>query len=123
MNTCSTSVFAELMNQIEEHNLILQMAISETEKRILVEYLPKEEPHTDAPYKWVSGDMDFENSLDTIINKDPFGAKYSGRAIREIFENGDREWLDIALSKMHNAFIVDKLKYILERGGYGKILC
>lgn len=69
------------------------------------------------------GDIDFENYLDTVINKDPFGAKYSGKKIREVFESGDAVWLERALAELRNNFLRDRLQYIVDRGGYGKIQC
>ena len=107
---------------IEENNTILQMIEHEATDSLIVEYLPREQNvmTNDVSFE---RDIEFENNLDTIINTDPFGAKYSGKSIREIFECGDREWLDKALKLMHNEFIRKKLQYIVDRGGYGKIKC
>lgn len=85
---------------------------------IVIELLEKETQTNDVLFE---RDIEFDNALDTIINNDPFGAKYSGKPIRCIFENGDNEWLDKALNLMHNEFIRKKLEYIVARGGYGKI--
>lgn len=120
MEKISTAQFVDAINNIEKNGIILQMAIQQDTSLMVIEYLPTKEHET--PYKCIDGDIEFENSLDTIINNDPFGAKYSGKMIREIFENGDKQWIDTALSKMHNQFIVNKLKYIVERGGYGKVV-
>lgn len=122
--------FNNTIKEIEEptedgsHRLILQMQIEN--ECLFLEYICVENDGNcghDYNSKIKDGDIEFENALDTVINKDPFGAKYSGKRIREIFENGDAAWLDFALKNMHNPFILDKLKYIVSRGGYGKILC
>lgn len=111
----------ETLFSIEEDNTILQMIEHEATDTLIVEYLPREAQEQSAVS--FERDIEFENNLDTIINTDPFGAKYSGKSIREIFECGDREWLDKALKLMHNEFIRKKLQYIVDRGGYGKIKC
>lgn len=122
MKTTSTGELTNILNEIEQNGIVLQMCVNQMCDTMLIEYLPTIEHESTVTWK-DGGNMEFENSLDTIINNDPFGAKYSGHTIREIFEKGDRQWIDTALSKMHNQFIVNKIKYILERGGYGKILC
>lgn len=111
----------EILYEIEENNTILQIVEHERTNTLIVEYLPRESQEQIAVS--FERDIEFENNLDTIINTDPFGAKYSGKSIREIFECGDREWLDKALKLMHNEFIRKKLQYIVDRGGYGKIKC
>lgn len=118
------------ISMLEEENIILQIVdFSRTIKSIdnsecyivgiIVEYLPREAQEQSAVS--FERDIEFDNALDTIINNDPFGAKYSGKPIRCIFDNGDNEWLDKALNLMHNEFIRKKLEYIVARGGYGKI--
>lgn len=109
----------ETLFSIEEKNTILQMIEHEATDSLIVEYLPREIQEQSAVS--FERDIEFDNALDTIINNDPFGAKYSGKPIRCIFENGDNEWLDKALNLMHNEFIRKKLEYIVARGGYGKI--
>ena len=104
---------------IEEKNTILQMVEHFETDTLIVEYLPREAQEQSAVS--FERDIEFDNALDTIINNDPFGAKYSGKPLRCIFENGDNEWLDKALNLMHNEFIRKKLEYIVARGGYGKI--
>lgn len=113
----------KVIEEIEEDNLILQiMSVPYQEidnDYFLIEYIKKSEEVPTAQ----TGDIDFENYLDTVINKDPFGAKYSGKKIREVFENGDAKWLETALRELRNEFIRDRLQYIVDRGGYGKIQC
>lgn len=116
------------IEEIEKQNLILQiMSVPLFNNSLvdndyfLIEYISKlEENLNDEPKS--KNDIDFENYLDTTINKDPFGGKYSGMKIKSIFENGDKQWLETALKEMKNEFIKDRLKYIVERGGYGKII-
>ena len=106
---------------IEDKNLILQMITHEETDTIIVEYVSKlEEEMLDEPKS--RADIDFENYLDTTLNKDPFGGKYSGMKLRTIFEEGDKQWLSTALKELKNEFIKDRLKYIVDRGGYGKIV-
>ena len=115
--------------EIENQNLILQIvnvpfvrdSSTIDNDYFIIEYISKlEETMTDEPKS--KHDIDFENYLETTINKDPFGGKYSGMKLRTIFEQGDKQWLETALKEMKNEFIKDRLKYIVERGGYGKII-
>lgn len=107
------------VNEIVEDGVLLQMVGIESLHQIVLEILPREAQEQSTSS--FERDIEFDNALDTIINNDPFGAKYSGKPIRCIFENGDNEWLDKALNLMHNEFIRKKLEYIVARGGYGKI--
>lgn len=111
---------AEILNIESSNSLVLQVAlISGT--CLIIEYISKlEETMIDEPKS--KHDIDFENYLETTINKDPFGGKYSGMKLKTIFEQGDKQWLETALKEMKNEFIKDRLKYIVERGGYGKII-
>lgn len=87
----------------------------------MVEYISRLEEEMTSPVGTTTTDIDFENYLETTINKDPFGGKYSGKQIKDVFLAGDKAWLDNALSNMKNDFIRDRLEYIVARGGYGKI--
>lgn len=111
---------AEILNIESSNSLVIQIAlISGT--CLIIEYVSKlEETMLDEPKS--KHDIDFENYLDTILNKDPFGGKYSGMKLRTIFEAGDRQWLSTAFKELKNEFIKDRLQYIVERGGYGKIV-
>lgn len=111
---------AEILNIESSNSLVLQVAlISGT--CLIIEYISKlEETMIDEPKS--KHDIDFENYLETTINKDPFGGKYSGMKLKTIFEQGDKQWLETALKEMKNEFIKDRLKYIVDRGGYGKII-
>lgn len=112
----------ESIDLIEYDNLILQMITHEETDTIVVEYVSKlEEEMFNEPKSRT--DIDFENYLDTTLNKDPFGGKYSGMKLRAIFEAGDKQWLSTALKELKNEFIKDRLQYIVDRGGYGKIIC
>lgn len=109
------------LESIEENNIVVQMVADHESDTLIVEYISKLEADIEDEPK-SKHDIDFENYLDTIINKDPFGGKYSGMKIRTVFEQGDEQWLRIALEQMKNEFIRDRLQYILDRGGYGKII-
>lgn len=111
--------------EIEESNTILQIVsvpYGSDEDSFLIEYISKlEEEMFDEPKS--RADIDFENYLDTTLNKDPFGGKYSGMKLRAVFEAGDKQWLATALKEFKNEFIRDRLQYIVDRGGYGQIIC
>lgn len=110
------------LDSIEDKYLILQMHTHEETDTMVVEYISKlEDEMFDEPKS--KHDIDFENYLDTTLNKDPFGGKYSGMKLRAIFEAGDKQWLATALKEFKNEFIRDRLQYIVDRGGYGKIIC
>lgn len=113
------------IEELENKNLILQIVsvpFNNDNDFFIIEYISKlEETMIDEPKS--RADIDFENYLDTVINKDPFGGKYSGLKIKTVFENGDKQWLTTALKEMKNEFIKDRLQYIIDRGGYGKIIC
>lgn len=109
----------QLAEHENEDTIILQIVQIDAIVHV-VEYIPREKNALQIE-NCFERDIEFDNALDTIINNDPFGAKYSGKPIRCIFENGDNEWLDKALNLMHNEFIRKKLEYIVARGGYGKI--
>lgn len=111
----------DIIDQIECDNTILQMVECDQDT-IMVEFISKLEEDMTSPASSVQYDIDFQNYLDTIINKDPFSAKYSGKPIRAVFEAGDEKWLEKALNEMRNEFIRDRLQYIVDRGGYGKII-
>lgn len=115
--------------EIENQHLILQIVnvpfVRDTSTidndYFIIEYISKlEETMLDETKS--KHDIDFENYLETTINKDPFGGKYSGMKLKTIFEQGDKQWLETALREMKNEFIKDRLRYIVERGGYGKII-
>lgn len=89
----------------------------------ICEYIERSEAQMPDHIGMPTADIDFENYLDTIINSDPFGGKYSNKPIKAVFEAGDREWLDTALKNMKNKFIRERLQYVVDRGGYGKIKC
>lgn len=59
-------------------------------------------------------DMEYENALTTILNKDPRG-QFSGKTLQEIFDapNG-MEWVEWALREMKNKFIVDRVRTIYD---------
>lgn len=105
---------------IEHDKTILQLC-NFGDDTIIIEALPKTALTENK--KELETDFDFENYLDTVINRDPFGAKYSGKKIKDIFIAGDKDWLDNALKNMKNEFIRERLQYIVDRGGYGKINC
>lgn len=110
------------LDSIEDKYLILQMHTHEETDTMVVEYISKlEDEMFDEPKS--RADIDFENYLDTTLNKDPFGGKYSGMKLRAVFEAGDKQWLATALKEFKNEFIRDRLQYIVDRGGYGKIIC
>ena len=110
-----------IIDSIEYSNTILQIVTHEESKTVIVECISQlAETMIDEPKS--KHDIDFENYLETTINKDPFGGKYSGMKLKTIFEQGDKQWLETALKEMKNEFIKDRLKYIVERGGYGKII-
>lgn len=110
------------LDSIEDKYLILQMHTHEETDTMVVEYISKlENEMFDEPKS--KHDIDFENYLDTTLNKDPFGGKYSGMKLRAVFEAGDKQWLATALKEFKNEFIRDRLQYIVDRGGYGKIIC
>lgn len=116
------------LEELEKDNLILQIVSVPYQEKdndyFLIEYIKRpSNAEAEKIYNEHYGDIDFENYLDTVINKDPFGAKYSGKKIREVFENGDAKWLETALKELRNEFIRDRLQYIVDRGGYGKIQC
>lgn len=106
---------SEQLKKIEENYTILQTGVV-LDTLLIVEYISIENASTVVDS---SGDIELENALDTILNKDPFGAKYSGKPLRTIFDAHDKEWIDKALTLMHNQFIVDKIKLIMGKG-YGK---
>lgn len=97
--------------------LIEKMYLCEYISRLEEENVPATFPSNAMP----RGDIDFENYLDTTINKDPFGGKWSGKTIRAVFEAGDAEWVHRATTEMRNDFIRSKVEYIMQRGGYGKV--
>lgn len=133
MNVNSMICYGELDKLLYNENantIILQIVSLGTQRvcddgivrdEFLCEYIDKPKQSEMAVAR--SDDIDFENYLDTTINKDPFGAKYSGKKIREVFENGDIQWLEKALKELRNEFLRDRLQYIVDRGGYGKIQC
>ena len=112
---------SEILNIESSNSLVIQIAlISGT--CLIIEYISKlEEEMLEEPKS--RADIDFENYLDTTLNKDPFGGKYSGMKLRAVFEAGDKQWLATALKEFKNEFIRDRLQYIVDRGGYGKIIC
>lgn len=59
-------------------------------------------------------DMEYENALTTVLNKDPRG-QFSGKTLQEIFDapNG-MEWVEWALRDMKNKFIVDRVRTIYD---------
>lgn len=121
-NTTSQEEFITHIETTESaQNQILQIA--QLTDIIIIEYISRLEEEMTAPCGQPQHDIDFENYLDTIINRDPFGAKYSNQPIKAVFEAGDKQWLDTALKNMKNEFIRERLQYIVERGGYGKIKC
>lgn len=87
----------------------------------IIEYIKREGQGIGEGKTELKPDLDFENYLETYINRDPFGGKYSGKMIKEVFDAGDKRWLDTALKEMKNEFIRERLQYIIDRGGYGKI--
>ncbi len=101
----------------EDKNELEDTFLCEYISRLEEENAPKTFPSNAMP----RGDIEFENYLDTTINKDPFGGKWSGKTIRAVFEAGDVEWANRAIKEMRNEFIRSKIEYIMERGGYGKI--
>lgn len=107
---------------LEEENTIIQIIPIEESNKLLVEYVSKLEENLREPVGIPTHDMQMQDNLDTIINYDPFGNKYSGKPIRDIFEAGDKAWIDKALKNMKNEYIREKLEYIVSRGGYGKVL-
>jgi len=111
----------DTLDSIEYSNTILQIVTNEQTETVIVECISQlAETMIDEPKS--KHDIDFENYLETTINKDPFGGKYSGMKLKTIFEQGDKQWLETALREMKNEFIKDRLRYIVERGGYGKII-
>lgn len=118
------------IDEIESQHLILQIVnvpfVRDTSTVdndfFIIEYISQlEDEMFDEPKS--RADIDFENYLDTTLNKDPFGGKYSGMKLRAVFEAGDKQWLATALKEFKNEFIRDRLQYIVDRGGYGKIIC
>lgn len=112
----------EEINECEtERHQILQMV--DMGGFFIIEKISRLEEEIATPIGNPTHDIDFENYLDTIINRDPFRGKYSNKQIKAVFEAGDREWLETALKSMKNDFIRERLQYIVDRGGYGKIKC
>lgn len=105
---------------IEEKYIILQI-FDGVNDSIIVEALPRFMDDAEEETPAHTGDIYFENYLETIINKDPFGGKYSGKPIKQVFIDGNKEWLNKALTELKNEFLRDRLQYIMSRGGYGKI--
>lgn len=113
-----------LLNLENEQTQILQIVPMPTNiygvQTFIVEYIERE-GSSEEKNESLKPDLDFQNYLETYINRDPFGGKYSGKMIKEVFEAGDKRWLDTALKEMKNEFIRERLQYIIDRGGYGKI--
>lgn len=109
----------QIIDVIENDYTILQIICFDD--TILVEAISKLEEEMTAPCGQPQHDIDFENYLETIINKDPFGGKYSGKPIKQVFIDGNKDWLNKALTELKNEFLRDRLQYIMSRGGYGKI--
>lgn len=125
LNNGTTANAVDDILKLEASNFLILQIAEISACCLIIEYVENDTNFADklpqqSPLK-SEDDMQFENYLDTIILRDPFG-KYSGKMIREIFENGDEKWLDTAFERMHNTFILDKLKFIVDRGGYGKII-
>ena len=118
-------VNSEQLLIFEDNATLILQIVPLSEKLYICEYIsrleednvPKSLPSNTMP----RGDIDFENYLDTTINKDTFGAVWSGATIREVFEAGDEAWIKKALKEMKNEFIRSKIEYIIKRGGYGKV--
>lgn len=58
---------------------------------------------------------ELDDALDTVLLKDP-QSKYGGKTLREIFDKHDEEWVSWTLENMHNKYIRDKVKFILDSG-------
>lgn len=60
-------------------------------------------------------DKELESALDTIFTNDPL-RKYSGCKLRDMFDNHDAESINWYLNNLHNKYICDKIKLIVESG-------
>lgn len=61
-----------------------------------------------------------KDACETILTTDPFGAKYSGWKLIDIYK-ANFLWVDQALKEMRNKYIVERLKIIKEAVDNGKI--
>lgn len=60
-------------------------------------------------------DKELESALDTVFTNDPL-RKYSGCKLRDMFDNHDAESINWYLNNLHNKYICDKIKLIVESG-------
>lgn len=105
---------------------IIQIVSPDDCSLFICEYIPKEnlelyysEQSADINSKKIEPvkskeEIELENALDTQLNHDPLG-RYSGCNLREIFENGDKDWIIWALNNMRNKYILDKVKLIYDK--------
>lgn len=60
-------------------------------------------------------DKELESALDTVFTNDPL-RKYSGCTLREMFDNHDEQSINWYLNNLHNKYICDKIKLIVQSG-------